>query len=299
MNQRTIAKNIEIQGKGLHTGKGSNLLLKPAPENTGIVFLRADQSESVPIPARVDWLDKAERCTAIGKFPNVVMTVEHLLAALYALGISNVFAEIKGDEVPALDGSAAPFVKFLEEAGIVEQEEPAAELIVDKPAWCGRKDSLIFAVPARELRITYVAKFNHPLVGTQMLELVITPESFKKEIAPSRTFGFWEEVQGLWNRNLALGGDLENALLIMENSYSTPLRFKDEVVRHKILDLVGDIALLGSFVRAHIIAVKGSHSLNMEFLKTLYSKEGADAEHRRGFENSSSSLSFYFGGQDS
>ncbi|MCL5773038.1 MAG: UDP-3-O-acyl-N-acetylglucosamine deacetylase [Firmicutes bacterium] len=299
MRQRTIAKNIEIQGKGLHTGKGSSLLLKPSPENSGVVFLRTDQPGSVPIPARIDWLDKAERCTAIGKFPNVVMTVEHLMAALYGIGISNVCVEIKGDEVPALDGSAAPFVKFLEDAGIIEQDEPEAELFVDKPVWCGRKDSLIFAVPARELRITYVAKFNHPLVGTQMLELAITPESFKKEIAPSRTFGFWEEVQGLWNRNLALGGDLENAILIMENSYSTPLRFEDEVVRHKMLDMVGDIALLGSPLRAHIIAVKGSHSLNMEFLKILQSKEGADAEHPGDFKNSSSPVSFYSGGQNS
>lgn len=273
--QKTIKKNIQIKGIGLHTGCQTEIILKPADADTGIqFFLRDDIGKEVIIPAHADYVSQTQRCTVLGKGDVKVWTVEHLLSATHALEVDNLIVEVKGREIPALDGSALPFVESLLKAGIKEQKSFKKYLVINKPVFVQKDSSYFVAMPgSEELKIICCVYFDHPHIGAQMKEVTLSEDYYIRELAPARTFGFLEEVQRLLRDNLALGGNLENALIISPKGYLSQLRFTDEVVRHKCLDLVGDLALCGKKICGQIIAIKTSHSLNVMAIKEILKQE--------------------------
>ena len=234
-----------MEGVGLHTGKKCRLTLKPAPPGTGIIFFRTDIGEE--IPASIDLVQGVTRGTTIGTGEKTVHTVEHLLSAFSALEIDNLRVELSDAEPPIADGSAREFVAMIDKAGFQEQEKEKVFYKPSHPIFYRSRDTEIIAFPDEELKITCVVHYAHPILGTQYFSLAVTPESFKKELAPARTFCFDYEVEHLLAHGLGKGGTLENAIVVGEKRIhnQTPLRFPDEFVRHKIMDLLGDIFLIG------------------------------------------------------
>jgi UDP-3-O-acyl N-acetylglucosamine deacetylase len=269
MWQRTIGKPIEIKGKGLHTGKFARVIILPAEPNCGILFRRLDAEPSLLIEASFENIISSQRRTSLGKNGIFIYTVEHLLAALYGMRVNNALIEVEGEEIPALDGSSAPFVALLKEAGFIEQEQKGNIINLKENIWAKNGEAHIIALPYPKLRITYLIDFNHSYASEQIASFVIDEDVFEREIAPARTFGFEHEVEDLLRNGCALGGSLENAILIRNDGPAIPLRFEDELVRHKILDLIGDLSLLGSYINCHIIAIKASHSLHLELVKRI------------------------------
>jgi UDP-3-O-[3-hydroxymyristoyl] N-acetylglucosamine deacetylase len=274
-NQRTIGAAIEFEGVGLHTGKHCKVSVLPAKEDTGIVIVRVDRDRV--IIANVGAVAETAFATTLGQNGTRVKTVEHLLAAFYGLGIDNVIVEVEGPEIPILDGSSAPIVEKLLEAGIVEQKRPKPYIQLKEPIIIEDSGVKVAGLPYDGFRVCYTINFRHPLFSDQKLEIDITPETFVREIAPARTFGFLKHVQYLKANNLALGGSLECAVVVDEERVLNPegLRFSDEFVRHKVLDLVGDFSLLGYPIRAHIIAEKAGHSSHVKFIKSLLENPSA------------------------
>ncbi len=274
--QKTIAKEITVSGIGLHTGNITNLTFRPAPVDFGIKFVRTDLPDKPVIPALCENVLGVIRGTTIGIKDNIVVyTIEHLLASLYGLGIDNIEILLDNNEPPVFDGSAYPFVELLTKAGIVEQDKPKNYLVIDKPIKYSAIDKNntveICAYPCDELKIEYQIVYEHPLVGTQQIELKITSENFIKEISHSRTFCFDYEIEALKSRGLAKGGGLENTLVIGINRIHNKekLRYQDEFVRHKLLDLLGDLYLLGRPLKAHIIAKRSGHKHNINFVNLI------------------------------
>ncbi len=268
MKQATLAGEVQVEGVGIHTGTSCRLTLRPAPENRGRVFLT---SEGVEIPARVDHVVNCDRSTILGKGEARVHTPEHLLSALAAFEVDNVEIAIEGPEVPILDGSALPFLNLLEEAGRREQSEPARYLELEQPVSVGTPgDSLVLAFPEPETRFEYVLHYPHPMLGCQTAAYVPGETDYKAEIAPARTFALWEEVKPLLDRGMALGGTLENALVVYQDKYSSELKVPQEPVRHKLLDLIGDFALLDARFRGRVLAIKAGHRLHVECAKTVW-----------------------------
>ena len=272
MYQKTIKNPFELEGIGLHTGKKCSVKILPAKENTGINFVRVDLKDRVVIPAHFTKVVSTQRSIVLGVNNCKISTPEHLLAAALGLGIDNLLIEVHGQEIPALDGSSQIFVQKLINAKIVTLDAPRQHITISESIWVTDKGSHVIAFPDRELKITYIADFPHPLIGTQYFEYSLNEGNFPADIAPARTFGFWEEIKSLWDRHLALGGNLENAIIIKKDCFSTPLRFEDEIVRHKCLDLIGDLALLGVNLKAHIFAIKSSHSLDVKLLNEIHKK---------------------------
>jgi len=277
MNQQTLSIPVSISGTGLHSGEPATVTVSGAPENTGIIFIRSDLAGALPLAAHYRGVRQTDRCMALGDPATGILTVEHLLAAALGMGIDNLKVEVQGPELPALDGSARPYVEAFSGAGIEIQPARRAPIEVTEPLFVRDNGALLMALPHQGFRITYVINFKHPLVGTQWMEEEIGPEVFVDRIAPARTFGFWEEVEALHQRNLALGGSLDNALVIFPDHFSSELRFADEPVRHKALDLIGDLALLGRPLQGHVVALKASHRLHLELVKALGQKEGIRA----------------------
>jgi len=269
MQQQTIAKPLRIEGNGLHTGKRATLSIYPAEPNSGVNFLRVDVNPPIFLKASIENVYSAQRCVTLGKDGVTISTVEHLLAALWGMGIDNALIEIEGEEVPALDGSAALFVALLKEGGTVRQKERRKVSNLQESVWVRREEAHTVALPAPMLQITYLVDYNHSYASEQIASFPITEEIFEREIAPARTFGFDYEVETLLKNGYALGGSLENAILITKDGPATPLRFENELVRHKILDLIGDLSLLGFYPSCHIIAIKASHNLHLELVKQL------------------------------
>lgn len=259
MKQRTIVKSFQLSGIGLHTGKEASLFFSPSPPNTGICFLK----EGRKIPAHADHVRETRRGTCI----NGVSVVEHLLSAVYGLGIDNLQIEVRGDEIPALDGSAAPFMESLLSAGIFEQKELKNFLRLKRPLKVVEGDACLGALPYHGFKIDFMVNF--PGVGEQFYSFEFQKGDFKKEIAPARTFGYIEEYELLKEQGLARGASFENALVLGRDGYINTPRFPDEIVRHKILDLVGDLSLLGRPLLAEIKAVKSGHKLNVELVRRL------------------------------
>jgi len=280
MKQTTIRGEAVIRGVGLHTGCSVSMMVKESPEDTGIVFARCDLPGSPEIQARVGNVVSIERCTVLGGDSFTISTVEHFLAACYGLGIDNLRVELDGEELPALDGSALPFCRELAAAGIREQHREKEILVLDTPLWVSRGNALLIALPWQGLKLTGIIDFAHPMVGTQIYEIEVTPSSFTDGLAPSRTFGFWEEVESLLRRNLARGGSFDNAVVIRQEGFSTPLRFPDELVRHKCLDLLGDLALVGKRASLHLLSLKAGHALHIEMMKRIVSREVKYAGNR-------------------
>jgi UDP-3-O-[3-hydroxymyristoyl] N-acetylglucosamine deacetylase len=269
MWQRTIVKPIEIEGKGLHTGKFARVVIYPAEPNSGILFRRLDVGTPLLIEASFENIFSAQRRTSLGKNGVIIYTVEHLLAALYGMRVSNALIEVEGEEIPALDGSSAHFVSLIKGVGVIEQDEKANIINLKENVWVKNGEAHILAIPYPKLKITYLIDFNRSYACEQIASFIIDEAVFEKEIAPARTFGFEHEVEDLLRNGCALGGSLENAILITNEGPAIPLRFEDELVRHKILDLIGDLSLLGSYINCHIIAIKASHSLHLELVKRI------------------------------
>ena len=265
-SQRTLRRAVTCSGIGLHSGNKVTLTLKPAPVGFGIRFQRSDLG-GLEIPATVTHLGGIRLATGLTREAVSVETVEHLLAALTALGIDNVIVELNTPEVPIMDGSAAPFVYLiLNEAGVKRQPAPKQFLKVLRPISLSQGDKRIALYPSDHFKVTYSISFDHPLIRHQSRTMKITDETFVEEIAPARTFGFLKEVEMLRQRGLALGGSLDNAIVLGETGVlNNALRFEDEFVRHKILDVIGDLSLVGYPVIGHLVAHRGGHALHTAF----------------------------------
>lgn len=275
--QMTLANSVRLSGKGLHSGSETVVDIHPAPENTGIVFRHGMNVISGLASNVVD----TSRGTTIGFDGFRVLTVEHLMAALRGTGVDNAYIEVVGGETPALDGSAMPYIEAIEGVGLVEQEAERNCIDIEEPICVRRKDSFILAVPASEMKITYVLDYDHPMIGSQTTNYTLNEADFGREIAPARTFVLYEEVAGLLDRELAQGGSVDNVVVIWRDRLSSPLRFPDELVRHKVLDMVGDLSLIGGILNAEILAVRSGHALNIEFSKeVLRTVGGARRESR-------------------
>lgn len=271
MSQRTLAKSATLRGKSLHTGSEVTLTLHPAPVDSGIKFKRVDLPDEPTIDALVANVKTVERSTTIAEGNIKVHTVEHALSALAGMGVDNALIEMNANEPPIGDGSALAFLELIKEAGIAEQDAPKSIFTVHEPVYIETQNgSLMTVVPDNKFRVSCT---NVGPEGrfTQYYSTEITPEIYEKEIAPARTFVYYEDVKPLMDKGLIKGGSLENAVVIRGESVMgrEPLRFDNEFVRHKILDIVGDLALLGRPIKGHVIAIKPGHGPNTELAKAL------------------------------
>jgi UDP-3-O-[3-hydroxymyristoyl] N-acetylglucosamine deacetylase len=267
--QRTLRRSISCTGIGLHSGNRVTLSLKPAPADFGIRFRRTDLG-GLDIPATVQHLAGINYATGLSRDAATVATVEHLLSALVSLRVDNVLVELSQPEVPIMDGSAAPFVYLIHEAGVKRLAPPRRYLKIVRPVSLSRGDKRIAIYPSEHFKVTYSIAFDHPMLRHQSRTMRIDEDTFIEEIAPARTFGFLKEVEMLRQQGLALGGSLENAIVIGDTGVlNNALRFEDEFVRHKILDVIGDLALVGHPLIGHVVAHRGGHALHTAFAAQL------------------------------
>ncbi len=269
--QRTLASDVRCSGVGLHSGSPVTLVLRPAPEDHGVTFRRVDVKGAAEIPARSENVVDTSLATTLGKGGVRVGTVEHLCAALCGLGIDNLKVELDGPEVPILDGSAAPFVYVLRNAGLVQQQKHKRFLVIRRNVTVRDGDKVASFVPAPQFTISSTIDFKHPLISDQSYRLAFSAGSFQREIARARTFGFLRDVEALKKAGLARGGSLENAIVVDDFSILNPggLRFPDEFVRHKVLDAMGDVYLFGMPVIGHLRAHKSGHALNHKLVSRV------------------------------
>lgn len=267
--QKTLRQGIECTGIGLHSGRKVTLRLLPALPDTGIIFRRLDK-DGFEVPIGSSGVQRLDFATTIGVGEVEIKTVEHLLGAFYGMGVDNAVVELDASEVPIMDGSAAPFVYLIREAGLINQNRSRRYLRVVRPLEVQERDKWIKVLPSDDLRVTYTIAFDHPLIHQQTLTLPITEATFEDQIAPARTFGFMRDVEALRVRGLALGGSVDNAVVLGESkALNNDLRFVNEFVRHKILDVLGDLSLSGYFIKGHVIVHKGGHRLHAEMAKLL------------------------------
>jgi UDP-3-O-[3-hydroxymyristoyl] N-acetylglucosamine deacetylase len=273
--QRTLRRPISCAGIGLHSGRKVTLSLKPAPQDFGIRFRRTDLG-GLEIPAGAAYVGRIQYATGLTRDEGMVDTVEHLLAALVSSGIDNAAVELNTPEVPIMDGSAAPFIYLIQEAGVRRLAAPRRYLKVLRPITLSRGDKRIALYPSDHFKVTYSISFDHPLLRHQARTLRITEETFVEDIAPARTFCFLKEVEMLRQNGLALGGSLDNAIVIGETGVlNSALRFEDEFVRHKILDVIGDLALVGYPIIGHVVAHRGGHALHTAFASRILEETDA------------------------
>src|SRR4030095_8219900 len=269
--QHTVGKTASLSGTSLHTGEKVSLRLHPATVDHGIKFKRKDLPDEPTIDARIDNLKMVERATTIGEGSVRVHTVEHVLAALSAMDVDNAIVEMDANEPPIGDGSAQPYVDLIKKAGVIAQEEPRKVFHVREPMHVESKTgTLLVLLPDDKFRIscTQAGPDNR---FTQFLSIEVTPSSFEREVAPARTFVYYEDVKPLMDKNLIKGGSLENAIVVRGDAVLSkePLRFADEFVRHKILDIIGDLALVGRRIRGHVVAVKPGHATNADLARSI------------------------------
>jgi len=269
VKQTTIAKQVELSGIGLHKAVVVRLRLEPLDAGSGIVFYREDQAKTIEL--KPENVVDTKMATVIGKDGVVISTIEHLMSAISASGIDNLRIVVDNDEIPIMEGSSAAFCMLLEEAGIKELDAAKKVLVVKKAVEVREGDKFVRLSPADECRYSYEIKFDHPMIQVQRYDFVFTRENFKNEIGRARTFGFLKEVQYLRSIGLAKGGSLENAIVLDDFKILNPegLRFDDEFVRHKVLDAIGDMTLLGMPFIGHYEASAGSHKLNHLLTKKL------------------------------
>jgi UDP-3-O-[3-hydroxymyristoyl] N-acetylglucosamine deacetylase len=267
--QTTIKKEVKCSGIGLHYGKRVNIRLLPASSNSGVIFKRTDLNNHT-IAVDSTNLGNFDCATTLCCENIFVNTVEHFLASLYGLGIDNLLVEIDSDELPIMDGSAAPFTYLLHEAGLKRLQSKRSYIRIVKPLRVSENGSNIAILPSNTFKITYTIDFNHPLIKRQTYSLEINEKNFCEEIAPARTFGFLREVEILRKRGLARGGSLANAVIVSDSGLlNGGLRFRDEFVRHKILDAIGDISFLRNRVLGHVVAYKAGHKLHLDLVKKI------------------------------
>ncbi len=296
--QRTLKQPVSVKGTGLHTGNPATLTFVPAPPNKGIWFRRVDLEGKPEIKADIDHVVDISRGTTIGNGDFRIHTVEHVLAAVAGMMIDNVIIELDANEPPVMDGSALPFVQAIKSAGIVEQDSPRDYFVIEKTiSYSDEKRGIdIVVFPSDEFRITFMVDYKNPALGTQYTSMYSLQDEFETEFAPARTFCFLHEVEELVRQGLIKGGNLDNAIVIIDREISEdeinylkellgidgeirignsgilndkPLRFKNEPVRHKALDLIGDLALLGVPLKAHIIAARSGHAANVELVRMI------------------------------
>lgn len=272
--QKTLGTSVALSGIGIHTGEPVSIRFCPAPVDNGVTFCRVDLPEKPIIPANVEYVFDTSRSTNIGKEQVKIYTVEHVLAALYAYEIDNVCIEISSIEPPAGNGSSDVFVEMIEQAAVVEQDSDIAVFSLDTPIFWSEGDVHLVALPSNEYRVSYTLHYPQAVaIGSQYFSLVINKENFKKEIARCRTFALYEEISMLIDKGLIKGGSLDNAVIIKEGAILSKdgLFSPDEMVRHKVLDMIGDLSLVGVPFLAHIIAIRSGHASNYAFAKQLYS----------------------------
>jgi len=275
--QRSFKHRATLEGVGLHTGAKVRLTLAPAPADSGIVLIRTDVSPRVEIPALAEYVVDTTLNTSLGRDKVRIGTVEHLLAALAGCGIDNARVEVEGPEIPILDGSSAPFVALVHEAGIYEQRATRRFLLIRRPIMVSDGDKMARLSPARRFSVDYTIDFRHPLISDQQCKIEVSERSFQREIARARTFGFKRDVERLHRAGLARGGSLDNAVVVDDFNILNPdgLRFPDEFVRHKILDALGDLSLLGMPIIGRLSAVKSGHALNHQLVRKVLAEADA------------------------
>jgi UDP-3-O-[3-hydroxymyristoyl] N-acetylglucosamine deacetylase len=272
MTQRTIAEKATCSGVGLHSGAAASVSLFPARPGSGIVFVRSDLGRDAEIPARRTALAATRLATTLGRGDATIGTVEHLLAAVTALGIDNLRIDVDGPEIPVMDGSAAPFVALLQAAGTFDQRVARRVIRIRRPISLRDGDRAIRVLPAPRLTLSYFVEYPHAAIGKQRIgALEIDAASFARELSRARTFGFLHEVEALRRGGLARGGSLDNTVVLDERGVLNPngLRFSDEFVRHKALDLIGDLALLGMPLLGHIEVERGGHALHQQLVERI------------------------------
>ncbi|MES2344361.1 MAG: UDP-3-O-acyl-N-acetylglucosamine deacetylase [Chlamydiota bacterium] len=270
--QRTVQNAISVNGIGLFTGESVTLRLLPAEKETGILFVRTDTPEKIVIPSNLDHLISSSRCTMLQKDGCSIQTIEHLMAALHACGIGNVLVEVSGPEIPILDGSSSGFIELIQKAGICELDADVPVYTLTSPVYYSHNEVQLIALPSQEYRISYTLHYPHSsFLRSQFYSSKIDQETFISEIAPCRTFSLYEEVMPLIEKKFIKGGSLQNGVIIKGDEILNPegARFSDEMVRHKVLDLVGDLALMGCFFSAHIIAIRSGHASNHALAREL------------------------------
>ncbi|MCK4352361.1 UDP-3-O-[3-hydroxymyristoyl] N-acetylglucosamine deacetylase [candidate division WOR-3 bacterium] len=263
--QATIKKPFSIEGIGIHTGKKTKITVKPDSSGSGITFCQS----GVKIPAIVSQVNDTKHGVTLKSGKLEIKTCEHLLSALYGLNVDNAICEIEGDEIPALDGSCLKFAELIKETGIEYQKLAKKWIELKEPIFLSRENASIFAIPNPEFKLSFLIDYPHPGINTQYKSFTITPEVYFNEIASARTYSFIDWVDGLKAKGLIRGGSLENSIVITKNGPINPLRFPDEPVRHKILDLIGDLALLGAKIKGWVFAIKSGHTLNVEFVRKI------------------------------
>jgi len=269
--QKTVGSAIRCHGVGLHTGRKINMTIRPGEADSGVVFHRKDASKNPVVEARLDCVCDTTLATTIGANGTRISTVEHLLSAFRGVGVDNAVVEIDCCEIPIMDGSSRPFIALLKSGGLLTQSRPRKWMVIEKPVSVADGEGEAAFFPAPEFKITYTIEFNHPLVKTQVYSMSFSPEAYEKCISPARTFGFLKDVEYLQAKGLALGGSLKTAVVLDDEKVINKegLRFPDEFVRHKILDAVGDLFLLGMPILGHFVAKKSGHKLNNMLLKKL------------------------------
>jgi UDP-3-O-[3-hydroxymyristoyl] N-acetylglucosamine deacetylase len=275
--QRTLSKNVHFSGIGLHSGKKVHLTLKPAPINHGIKFVRKDLPDNPTIPARFNCVVDTSLATVIGSDGVIVSTIEHLMACLAGLSVDNVLVELDSYEVPVMDGSAGPFTRKIMDAGLQEQEAPRHFFVLKEPIELEQDGKFVGAYPATTFKITCNIDFAHPLIRKQSCTIEVEDHIFEREISSARTFGFLHEVEYMKRYGLARGGSLDNAVVIDDTDVLNDdgLRYQDEFVRHKLLDCIGDFALLGMPILAHIVTSKSGHAFNHAFLENFFNSKAS------------------------
>ncbi len=275
--QRTIREKAVVEGIGLHTGKTARLTFCPAPEGTGIHFVRRDLPGQPYVSPEIERVKATAMATTLGSEEFSVSTVEHCLSALAAFRVDNLVIELDGPEIPIGDGSARVFLEALLKAGFAEQNQPRSYAYITEPISEGDSDKHAYVMPYNGLRVSCTIDFPHPVIGRQTLDIEITEQSFIRDISGARTFGFLNEVEALRARGLALGGSLDNAVVLDANGVMNPggLRWPDEFVRHKVLDALGDLVTLGAPMMGHVVLHKAGHDLMNRLVKRILETPGA------------------------
>ncbi len=269
MKQQTIAKEAVYTGVGLHSGKEVHMRLLPAPVDTGIVFVRTDIEGQPTVRAVASNVTATVRATTIEESGVKFFTIEHLMSSFQAARIDNCRVELDAEEPPVADGAALVFLQLLESAGIKEQEKERKETVIDRVYRVDDGDRFVMVLPYDGLRVSFTSLNPHPLVGTQYCDVILEGDAYRKEIAPARTIAYEKEIEALRQMGLGLGGTLENVIVYSDEKWLNTLRFPDELVRHKVLDVLGDLRLAG-LIRGHVIAVKSAHALNTQLAKKIY-----------------------------
>lgn len=268
--QRTLKTEVSYTGIGLHSGREVHATLKPAPEDTGIVFVRKDLSGEPQIHAKAQNVTSTLRATTVKENGNKVFTIEHLMSAFHAHRIDNAYVELDSEEPPVADGASLVFFELMAKAGIVEQAKDRKEIVIDKVYRIDDEKTgrFVMVLPYDGFRVSFTSLNPHKLIGVQYEDFHVDEAVYHKEIAPARTIAYEKEIQALREMGLGLGGSLENVIVYNDEGWLNPLHFEDELVRHKILDVIGDLRLAG-IIRGHVIAVASGHALNTQLAKQI------------------------------